>query len=140
MITIRIRLVCSLLALGALAACGGGSTSPSGGGVTVIVRDGGTAGASGATVTITAAGVSAKGVSVTVGQTVTFVNNDSRAHEIASNPHPQHGSCPSIEAGLGTINPGQTKVTHAFANAGTCPYHDHLNDTNAAFQGTITVQ
>ena len=138
MINIRVRFACSLIALGALAACGGGSTSPSN--VTVVVRDGGTAGASGATVTITAAGVSAKGVNVAVGQTVTFVNNDTRAHEIASNPHPQHGTCPSIEAGLGTINAGQTKVTHAFANAGTCSYHDHLNDSSTAFQGTITVQ
>jgi plastocyanin len=121
-----------------LAACGGGSTSPSN--VTVVVRDGGTGGASGATITITAAGVSVKGVNVTAGQTVTFINNDSRAHEMASNPHPQHGTCPSIEAGLGTLNAGQTRVTHAFANAGSCSYHDHLNDSNAAFQGTITVQ
>ena len=77
---------------------------------------------------------------VTAGQTVTFINSDSRAHEIASNPHPQHGSCPSIDAGLGTINAGATKVTHAFANAGSCGFHDHLNDTNTALQGTITVQ
>ena len=132
------RFAGSIAVLALLAGCGSGSTSPSS--VTVVVRDGGTAGASGATITITAAGVSSKSVVVAVGQTVTFVNNDSRAHEIASNPHPQHGTCPSIEAGLGTINAGQTKVTHTFANAGTCSYHDHLNDTNAAFQGTITVQ
>jgi plastocyanin len=138
MTIIRVRFVGCLLALGVLSACGGGSTSPSS--VTVVVRDGGTAGASGATITITAGGVSSKSVVVAVGQTVTFVNNDTRAHEIASNPHPEHGTCPSIEGGLGTINAGQTKVTHAFANAGTCSYHDHLNDSNAAFQGSITVQ
>jgi plastocyanin len=134
----RVRFVCSLIALGALAACGGSSTSPSS--VTVIVRDGGTAGASGATITITGAGVSSKAVVVASGQTVTFINTDNRSHEMASDPHPQHGSCPSMEAGLGTIGAGQTKVTHAFANAGTCSYHDHLNDSNAAFKGTITVQ
>lgn len=142
MITIRVPFICSLLALGAVAACGGSSpsspSSPSGG--TVVVRDGGTAGASGTTITITAAGVSAKVVNVAVGQTVIFINNDTRSHEIASDPHPQHGSCPSIEAGLGTIGAGQTKVTHAFANAGTCSYHDHQNDTNAALKGSITVQ
>ena len=136
--TIRIRFVGSLLAFGALAACGGSSTSPSS--VTVIVRDGGTAGANGATVTITAAGVSSRAVVVAVGQTVTFVNNDSRAHEMASDPHPQHGSCPSMEAGLGTIAAGQTKVTHTFANAGTCGYHDHLDAGNGALIGTISVQ
>jgi plastocyanin len=127
----------------AFAACGGGSpTSPGGGGggTTVVVRDSGTGGPSGATVTLTAAGLSAGSVTVSVGQTVTFVNNDTRSHEIASNPHPQHGSCPGIEAGLGTIAPGQTKVTHNFGNAGTCGYHDHLDDTNIRFQGTILVQ
>src|SRR4249920_2100789 len=134
----RVRFVGSLLALGSLAACGGSPTSPSG--VTVIVRDGGTGGTSGATVTITGSGVAPANVTVAVGQTVTFVNNDSRSHEMASNPHPQHGSCPSMEAGLGTIGAGQTKVTHNFANTGTCGYHDHLYDSNASLKGTITVQ
>jgi plastocyanin len=138
MTKLQVRFVCSLIALGALAACGGGSTSPSN--VTVIVRDGGTTGASGATITITGAGVSPKAVSVAVGQTVTFINNDGRSHEMASDPHPQHGSCPSMEAGLGVIGAGQTKVTHAFANAGTCTYHDHQDDGNAALRGSITVQ
>jgi plastocyanin len=135
---IRARLVGSLVALGLLAACGGSPSSPSG--VTVIVRDGGTGGTSGATITITGSGVSPSSVTVAVGQTVTFVNNDNRSHEIASNPHPQHGSCPSLEAGLGTIGAGQTKVTHNFANTGSCGFHDHLDDSNASLKGTITVQ
>jgi len=135
----RVRFVGSLAALALLAACGGSPSSPSGG-VTVVVRDGGTTGVSGATITITAAGVNAANVTVAVGQTVTFINSDTRPHEMASNPHPQHGTCPSIEAGLGTLAAGQTKVTHAFANAGSCGYHDHLNDTSNALKGTITVQ
>jgi plastocyanin len=138
MINIRVRFICALVSLTALAACGGSSTSPSS--VTIIVRDGGAGGTNGATVTITAAGVSAKSVTVAVGQTVTFVNNDSRPHEMASDPHPQHGSCPSMESGLGTIAAGQTKVTHAFANVGTCGYHDHLDASNGALMGTIIVQ
>lgn len=124
--------------LGFLAGCGGSPSSPSGN-VTVLVRDGGS-GASGTTVTLTSGGATAKSVTIAVGQSVTFVNNDTRSHEIASDPHPQHGSCPSIENGLGTIGAGQTKVTHAFANAGTCTYHDHLDDGNSAFKGTIVVQ
>lgn len=135
---LRARLTGSLVALGLLAACGGSPNSPSS--VTVIVRDGGTGGTSGATITITGSGVSPASVTVAVGQTVTFVNNDSRSHEMASNPHPQHGSCPSMEAGLGTIGAGQTKVTHVFANAGRCGFHDHLDDSNAALKGTITIQ
>ena len=90
----------------------------------MISADGGAGGQSGANVTITSAGV----------------NNDSRSHEIASDPHPQHGSCPSIEAGLGTLPPGATRSTHAFASAGTCGYHDHLNATNRGLQGTITIR
>jgi plastocyanin len=139
MMIMRARLVASVAVLGFLAACGGSSTSPSGG-VTVIVRDGGATGTSGATITITSAGANPANVTVAVGQTVTFVNNDNRAHEMASNPHPQHGSCPSMEAGLGTIGAGQTKVTHAFANSGSCGYHDHLDDSNNSLKGTITVQ
>lgn len=135
----RVRFIGSLLALGSLAGCGGSSpSSPSG--VTVIVRDGGTGGTSGATITITGSGVAPANVTVAVGQTVTFVNNDNRSHEMASNPHPQHGSCPSMEAGLGTIGAGQTKVTHNFANTGSCGFHDHLDDGNASLKGTITVQ
>lgn len=132
------------LAVGVLAssfACSGSSpSSPSGTGVTVISRDGGTGGQSGGTVTITSAGVSPASITVAVGQSVTFTNNDSRPHEIGSDPHPQHGSCPSIEAGLGTLAPGATRTSHSFANAGTCSYHDHLNDSNRSLQGTITIQ
>jgi plastocyanin len=133
------RLVGSLIAFGLMAGCGSSSpNSPSG--VTVIVRDGGAGGVNAATITITAAGVNLHNVNVPVGQTVTFINNDSRSHEMASDPHPQHGSCPSMEAGLGTIAAGQTKVTHMFANTGTCGYHDHLDDGNPNLRGTITVQ
>lgn len=128
----------SLLVFGLLAGCGGGSsTSPSS--VTIIVRDGGS-GPSAATITLTSSGATSRSVTVAVGQAVTFVNNDSRSREMASDPHPQHGSCPSLEAGLGTIPAGATKITHAFANAGTCGFHDHLDSSNSAFQGAIIVQ
>ena len=134
----RTLLIASTAAL-LIVSCGGSPSSPSGG-VTVIVRDGGSGGTSGATVTITATGVSPATVTVAVGQTVTFVNNSNRAHEIASNPHPQHGSCPGIEAGLGNLAPGATRTTRIFANTGSCGYHDHLDDTNNSLRGTINVQ
>lgn len=138
--SMRIGPVGTLVAFGLLAACGSTSpSSPSSGGGTIIVREGGT-GPSGATVTITASGVSSASVTVAVGQAVTFINNDTRSHEMASNPHPQHGTCPSIEAGVGSLAVGQTKVTRAFANSGTCGFHDHLDDANARLQGTIIVQ
>jgi plastocyanin len=133
----RLRFIWVLAALGLISCGGGSSTSPSG--VTIIVRDGGT-GPSGATITLTPSGANPRSVTIAVGQAVTFINNDTRAHEEASDPHPQHGSCPSMEAGLGTIGAGQTKITHAFANAGTCGFHDHLDASNGAFQGQIIVQ
>jgi plastocyanin len=133
----RFRLLSAFSLAALLTGCGGSSTSPSGG-VTVIVKDGG-AGPSVATLTITSAGINPRSVTVAVGQAVTIVNNDSRSHEIASDPHPQHGSCPSIEA-TGTLAPGQTAVTHAFGNAGTCGFHDHLDDSNQNLRGTIIVQ
>jgi plastocyanin len=123
----------------ALGACGGGSSSPTGS-TQVISASTGSAGPSGATITITAAGVSPSQVSVTVGQSVTFVNNDSRPHEMASDPHPTHGTCPSIEIGIGTLAAGQSKLTQGFANAGTCGFHDHLNSGTASLQGAITIR
>ena len=122
------------------AACGGGGGSTSPSSVTVISRSTGSTGPIGATVTITSAGVSPSPVTVAVGQSVTFVNNDSAPHEIASDPHPLHGSCPSIEAGIGTLAAGQSRSTQGFANSGRCTYHDHLDSGNGRFQGTITIQ
>ena len=119
-----------------MAACGGSSspTSPSGGGGSS------SPGASGATITIGSNGaVSPAQVTISVGQSVTFVNNDSRPHEIASNPHPAHTDCPSTNA-LGTISAGQTKLTNAYTVARSCGFHDHLNPENGALQGTIVIQ
>ena len=132
----------STLAVGSMvaaAACGGDSSSPTGG-TTVISASTGSTGPSGATITITATGVSPSQVSVTIGQSVTFINNDTRPHEMASDPHPTHGTCPSIENGIGTLNAGQTKLTQGFANAGTCGFHDHLNSGTASLQGQIVIR
>jgi plastocyanin len=135
------RAVAAGLALGlfgGLMACGG-SSSPTGS-TRVIVSDSGAGATSAATITITSNGVSPSQVSVGVGQAVTFINNDTRSHEIASNPHPVHGSCPSIEAGLGVIAAGQTKMTHGFGNTGACGFHDHQDPDNTRLQGQIAIQ
>ena len=106
----------------------------------MIVNDSGAGATSGATITITSTGVNPAQVTVGVGQAVTFTNSDSRSHEIASDPHPAHGSCPSIEAGLGVLGAGQTKVTHGFGNTGTCGFHDHQDASNSSLQGRIVIQ
>jgi plastocyanin len=119
-------------ALISASACGGSDSpsSPSGGG-----NDGTIA----ATVTITASGVSPKSVTIPIGSRVTFVNNDTRTHDINSNPHPNHGSCPSMD-GVLNMAPGQNRTTNNFTAARTCGYHDHNDDTNPLWQGTVVVQ
>jgi plastocyanin len=120
-----------------LIACGGSSPAgPSSG--TVVVQSSGAVAASGATITITANGVGA-GVSISNGQSVTFINNDTRSHDFESDPHPSHTACPSIN-NVGTLAAGQTKVTFGFAGTGTCGFHDHSDPSNASFKGTITIR
>ena len=129
--------LCAAAALAlAAGACGGsdGPTAPSGGG-----GGGGNAGPVAATITITASGVSPTSVTVAPGSRVTFVNNDSRPHEPASDPHPTHGSCPPIDQ-VGFIAAGQSRTSGNLNTAGICSYHDHLNDGDARLQGTIRVQ
>ena len=119
-------------------ACGGSdspttpspSPSPGGGG------DGGTVAA---TITISGNAVSPRSVTVPAGSRVTFMNSDSRAHEMASDPHPAHSDCPPLND-VGFMNPGQSKTTGTLTTRRTCSFHDHINETNAALQGTITIQ
>ena len=133
--------VAAAAVLATVMACGGGddggSGSPSGpSGPTVGST--GSVGAIGATITIANGSVSPSQVTVSVGQSVRFVNNDSRAHDIASDPHPVHTACPSLNRG--TIATGQTRDSNGFANAGTCTYHDHNDPDNGSLKGRITIQ
>lgn len=121
--------------LAVMAACGGSSpTSPS-----TQTGGGGSAGPSGATITIANGAVSPAQVTISVGQSVTFVNDDSRVHDIASNPHPAHTDCPPVNA-AGNLSPGQTKLTNAFTTARTCGFHDHNNPDTAALMGSIVIR
>jgi plastocyanin len=91
-----------------------------------------------ATVTITASGVTPGSLTVSPGAIVTFVNQDSVEHDIASNPHPAHTDCPEISQ-IGSLNPGQSKQTAAFGSSRrTCGFHDDSRPGNPAL-GTITV-
>ena len=136
-------LVGQSLVVGALvimSACGGGSPmSPSGGGA-VVVGSTGAVGAIGATITIgTNSAVSPSQVSIAVGQSVTFVNNDTRSHDMESDPHPAHTDCPSI-ANVGLLQPGQSKTTFGFSGSGSCGFHDHNNSDSAGLKGRIVIQ
>jgi plastocyanin len=120
-----------------LAACGGSSTAPSGG--SGSGGSGGGGGSStGTTITITSAGVSPKNLTVAQGTQVTFTNNDSVNHDIASDPHPIHTDCPEINQ-VGFITPGQSKQTGNLNTVRTCGYHDHNLPSVSSLQGTITI-
>ena len=91
------------------------------------------------TITITSSGVSPRSLTVSRGSQVTFVNNDSRPHQMNSDPHPTHGECPELDQ-VGDLSPGQSKSSGNLTTARTCGYHDHLFNTNTSLQGTITIQ
>jgi plastocyanin len=125
-----VSMLAGMLACGDSDGNGGNPGGPSGGGP----------GPSGATITIgTNGSVSPSTVTISVGQSVTFVNNHTSQHQIASDPHPSHTNCPSINA-LQTLPAAATRLTNAFTTAGTCGFHDHLEPSNAALQGTITIR
>jgi plastocyanin len=116
-------------------ACGGDDnpgTSPSGGG------GGGGTGTVAATITITASGVAPKNVTVAPGSRVTFVNNDSRPHEMNSDPHPAHTDCPEIN--VGSIGAGQSGTTQNLNTVRTCGFHDHIQPGVTSLEGTIRIQ
>jgi plastocyanin len=93
----------------------------------------------GSTFTITSSGVSPRSVTVAAGSRVTFVNNDSRPHDMASNPHPEHSDCPVIND-VGFLQPGQSRTTGNLNTARTCGFHDHGMPLNTSLQGTIVIQ
>ena len=78
------------------------------------------------TFTLTSGGVSPKELTVPLGTRVLFVNNDSRRHDMASDPHPDHDLCIELNS-VGVLNPGQNRETGNLVTARTCGFHDHDN-------------
>ena len=92
----------------------------------------------GTTITITSSGASPRDITVSVGSQVTFVNNNTQPHDMASDPHPAHTDCPEINVGF--IAAGQSRSTNNLITARTCRYHDHNQPSNGNLQGTIRIQ
>lgn len=78
-------------------------------------------------------------LTVARGSQVTMINNDTRTHEMDSDPHPEHTQCPELNQ-IDFLNPGQSRTSGNLNTARTCGFHDHTNPDNAAMRGTITVQ
>ena len=60
------------------------------------------------TITISNNVASPQNLTVTRGSQVTFTNNDSRVHDMSSDPHPEHTDCPELNQ-VGFLNPGQSR-------------------------------
>jgi hypothetical protein len=78
-------------------------------------------------------------MTVARGTRVTVINNDSRAHEFNSDPHPEHTDCPELNQ-VGHVEPGQQRDSGNLNTARRCGFHDHLNDQSANLRGAITIQ
>ena len=122
----------------AVAACGGGG----GGGTpttpTTPTPPGGNS--STATITIGADGrVNPSTVTIGVGGRVTFINNHNTAHDMSSDPHPEHTDCPPMSQ-VGFLSPGQTRTSGNFNTARTCGFHDHNRENDTGLQGRIIIQ
>ena len=83
-------------------------------------------------VRITADGFSPSTLTIKVGDTVTWINEDSKQHWIASDPHPIHTGYPEKGGCIGStfdscrgLNPGES-WSFTFRYSGTWGYHDHL--------------
>lgn len=140
--TIATGLAAALAVAMTAAACGGGS---SGGSTPTTPTPTPTPPATGtpsdtATITIGANGsISPSSVTITRGGRVTVVNNDSRAHDMASDPHPEHSQCTEINQ-IGFLSAGQQRTSGNFNTARSCTFHDHNLPDSAGLKGTIVIQ
>lgn len=91
------------------------------------------------TITLTSSGANPRNIDVPVGSRVRFINNDSRAHNMSSDPHPEHTDCPEINQ-VGFLSAGQSRETGNLVQARTCGFHDHDNPSNASLTGRITIR
>jgi plastocyanin len=120
-------------ALAVTSGCGGGG----GGGVSTPAAPS-APGGTGTTIRITASGVEPKQVRINIGNQVTFVNEDTRSHEMMSDPHPLHTGCPEINQ-VGDVAPGQSRTTATFRATRNCGFHDNRQDGVTALRGNIII-
>ena len=92
-----------------------------------------------ATITITATGASPKSVTVSPGSQVLFVNNDSREHQMFSDPHPEHTDCPAFDQ-VGSLGAGPRRTTGNLNVARTCNFHDHLHFEETSLRGSVIIR
>jgi hypothetical protein len=117
------------------AACGSNSSSSGGTGPT----GGCTPSSSPNTLVIQNNTICPQTLTVTRGTQVTVLNSDSRAHEMDSDPHPEHTDCPELNQ-IGHLEPNQTRQSGNLNIARKCGMHDHTSPDTAGLKATITIQ
>jgi plastocyanin len=92
------------------------------------------------TITISTSGtVSPKQLTVPPGARVLFVNNQSRPHNMTSDPHPDHLDCPELNQ-VGLLNAGQSRESGNLVIVRTCGFHDHDDPDNVNLRGSIIIR
>jgi plastocyanin len=109
--------------------CGGGSSPPTEPTNPTLTN----------TITITASGASPLNIQVAPGTRVLFRNNDSRSHNMSSDPHPEHSDCTEINQ-VGLLAAGQARETGNLNSVRTCRFHDHDLPDSASLSGTILIR
>ncbi len=119
-------------------ACGGGGSTPTTPTTPTTPPSGGNP--TTATITIGTDGrVSPASVTIAPGGRVTFINNHNQAHDMSSDPHPEHTQCVEINQ-VGFLTSGQQRTTGNLNTVRTCGFHDHNLPENTGLQGRIVIQ
>ena len=125
-------LAAAAVAVTSALSCGGSSsTTPTPGGGTTPTGTN--------TIVISDNTLSPQNITVARGSQVTVTNNDSRDHEMDSDPHPEHTDCPELNQ-IGFLNPGQSRQSGNLNTARKCGIHDHGDPNRATLKATITIQ
>jgi hypothetical protein len=137
--TIGMGLAAAVVVALTAAACGGGSSTPTTPTTPTPPPTTGTPSET-ATITIGSNGsISPTSVTITRGGRVTIVNSHNQAHDMSSDPHPEHTQCTEINQ-IGFLTAGQSRTSGNFNTARTCTFHDHNLPESAGLKGTIVIQ
>ena len=86
-------------------------------------------------VTITASGLDPQALHILGDTGISFVNRDTRAHDLRSDPHPAHTECALMN--LGPVEGGQSRETAKIVSGQGCGYHAEGDPASRAFQGFV---
>lgn len=88
---------------------------------------------------LTPGGVQPPSVTINVGGRVTFINTDTKPHEIVSDPYIRHEECPPLNR-VGFLAPGQQGQSAIFEAVGNCGFHDHLDPTGVTGRVEVRIE